>query len=77
MQLDRKKLDRLLGMNDEQLEAMIQSIAAESGIDPAALGLNPNSIESIRHALRGATDEDLQQLNQIYTDYRKNQRFRS
>ena len=75
MQLDRKKLDRLLGMNDEQLSALIQSIATESGVDPAALGLNPNNIESIRRALSIATEEDIQQLNQIYTDYRKNHRF--
>ena len=75
MQLDRKKLDRLLGMSDEQLSALIQSIATESGVDPSALGLNPNNIESIRRALSIATEEDIQQLNQIYTDYRKNHRF--
>jgi len=71
MQLDRKKLDRLLRMNDEQLSLLIQSIARESGVDPAALGLNPNNIQSIRNALEGATDEDLAQLNRIYTDYRR------
>jgi hypothetical protein len=74
MQLDRKRLDRLLEMNDEQLGALIQTIAQESGVDPAALGLNPNSIESVRRALSLATEEDLRQLNQIYTDYRKNHR---
>ena len=71
MQLDRKKLDRLLRMNDEQLSLLIQSIARESGVDPATLGLNPNNIQSIRNALEGATDEDLAQLNRIYTDYRR------
>lgn len=74
MQLDRKKLDRLLQMNDEQLSALVRSIAAESGIDPAALGLNPSNIQSIRQALGGATEEDLKQLNQIYADYRNNKK---
>lgn len=72
MQLDRKKLDRLLEMNDEQLTAVIQSIARDAGIDPALLGLNPQNIQSVRQALGGATDSDLQQLNQIYDSYRQN-----
>lgn len=74
MQLDRKKLDLLLRMNDDQLSALVQSIAKESGIDPALLGLNPNNIQSIRQALGSATDEDLKELNQIYADYQQNKR---
>jgi len=76
MQLDRKKLDLLLGMNDDQLSALIQSIAKESGIDPAALGLNPNNIQSIRRALGSATEEDLKELNRIYADYRQQKKNR-
>ena len=76
MQLDRKKLDRLLGMNDEQLGALVQSIAKESGIDPATLGLNPNNIQSIRQALGSATDEDLKELDQICNAYRRQKKSR-
>ena len=76
MQLDRKKLDRLLAMNDDQLRELVRTIAAESGVDPALLGLNPDNIQSIRHALGSATEEDLQQLNQLYADYRQNRRSR-
>ena len=76
MQLDRKKLDRLLGMNDEQLGALVQSIAKESGIDPATLGLNPNNIQSIRQALGSATDEDLKELDQICNAYRRQKKNR-
>jgi len=71
MQLDRKKLDRLLQMNDEQLGAVIQSIAKDAGIDPALLGINPQNVQSIRQALGGATEKDLEQLNQIYDTYRQ------
>lgn len=74
MQLDRKKLDRLLQMDDAQLSALVRSIATESGIDPAMLGLNPDNIQSIRRALGSATEEDIRQLNQIYADYRNNKR---
>ncbi|MBQ9760237.1 MAG: hypothetical protein IJW16_02685 [Clostridia bacterium] len=76
MQLDRKMLDRLLQMNDEQLTAFIKSVAAESGIDPAQLGINPNNVQSIRQALGSATDEDIAGLNGIYQDYRNNRHGR-
>ncbi len=74
MQLDKKMLDRLLTMNDEQLGALIQKIAAEAGIDPMALGLNPQNIAGIRQALGSATEQDLQQLNSVYDTYRQNRR---
>ena len=46
MQIDQKTLARLLAMNDAQLGTVIEKIAAEAGIDPALLGLNPKNIES-------------------------------
>ncbi len=74
MQLDRKMLDRLLSMNDEQLAAFIRSIATESGIDPAALGIDPHNVQSLRHALSSATDSDLEGLDAIYRDFRDKRR---
>lgn len=74
MQLDRNMLDRLLMMNDEQLGAIVRGIAAEAGIDPAQLGLNPDNIQSIRAALKSADEEDIRQLNEVYSAYRSNRR---
>ena len=74
MQLDKKMLERLLNMNDEQLAEVIRQIAAETGIDPSALGLNPENIQSLRLALGMASSEDLQNLNLIYNDYKQNRR---
>ena len=76
MQIDRKMLDRLLMMNDEQLGEVVRTIAAEAGIDPAVLGLNPQNIQSIRQALGSATQSDLQQLNNVYDAYKQNKRER-
>ena len=76
MQIDRKMLDRLLMMNDEQLGEVVRTIAAEAGIDPAVLGLNPQNIQSIRQALCSATQSDLQQLNNVYDAYKQNRRGR-
>lgn len=74
MQIDQKMLNRILTMNDEQLAELIKTIAAEAGIDPAMLGLNPNNVAQIRQALGSATKEDLQQLNSVYDSYRQSRR---
>ena len=76
MQIDRNALNRILGMNDEQLSALITQIAKETGIDPAALGLNPEHIAGVRAALSGATESDIQKLDALYADYRRNRRQR-
>ena len=66
MQIDRKALDQLLAMNDRQLKAVITRLAKGSGINPDDLHMDPNSIESIRHALSTATDEDLRRVAEQY-----------
>ena len=71
MQIDERMLKKLLAMNDEQLGLMIQKIAAESGIDPAQLGINPQSIESVRAALGSIGEDELAGINRLYEDYRR------
>ena len=74
MQIDQKMLNRLLAMDDEHLSDLIRSIAAEAGIDPAQIGLNPKSISDIRQALGMANEQDLQQINDLYQAYRQNRK---
>ncbi|MBQ9784148.1 MAG: hypothetical protein IJW29_01470 [Clostridia bacterium] len=74
MQIDQKTLNRLLAMNDAQLAAVIEHIAAEAGIDPVSLGLNPNNVSEIRRALGSATPSDLEQLGAVYDTYRQNRK---
>ena len=66
MQLDREALEKVLQMNDRQLSTLIHRLAAESGIDPAEFNIDPTSIESIRSALRSATDDDLRRITEQY-----------
>ena len=70
MQFDRRMLEQLLTMNDEQLRAVIEKIATQSGIDPAQLGINAESIQSIRRVLGNAGPDDLKQFQGIYDAYR-------
>ena len=69
MQIDRKALEGLLSLNDRQLITLINRLAAQSGIDPAEYNIDPNSVSSIRNAIRGASDEE---LNRIVTQYQQN-----
>ena len=66
MQLDRDALNKVLQLNDRQLSSLITRLAAESGIDPAEFNIDPKSIESIRHALKSASDEDLRRIAEQY-----------
>lgn len=68
MQIDRRALDGLLKLNDKQLLAMINRLATQSGIDPTQFNIDPQSVSSIRSALSGATD---QQLNEIVEQYNR------
>ena len=70
MQLDRRMLERLLALDDKQLESVIKKVASQAGIDPTQLGLNPENIQSIRRAMGDADPEDLQRFQQIYDAYR-------
>ena len=76
MQLDQKMLNRLLSMDDEHLAQLIQSVATEAGIDPAQIGLTQQNLADIRQALGVASEQDLQQINDIYQAYRQNRKRR-
>ena len=77
MQIDERMLKKLLAMDDAQLGLMIQKIAAETGIDPAELGINPQSIESVRSALGSIGEDELEGINRLYEEYRRNKRLQA
>ena len=72
MQIDKKQLEKLLMLNDRQLGVIIKKLAADSGIDPAALNINPNDIASVRRALSTATDEDIKNIVAQYEEHKRN-----
>lgn len=74
MQIDRNALQKILRMNDEQLKDLISQIASTAGINPEELGISPENIAGVRQALSEATDDDVEKLNALYTDYKHNRR---
>lgn len=71
MKLDKKALERLLTLNDAQLRGVIESVAAESGLDLRSLGISDMEISSIRKALSGATDEDIKRAAEQLDSFKK------
>lgn len=74
MEIKRENLEQLLSLNDWQLKMIIQKIVKESGIDPSQFNIDTNSIDSIRKALRTASDEDLKNIAEQYEQNQKNKR---
>lgn len=71
MILDRNALNKLLLLNDGQLKMVMERLAAESGLDLSALNISTDDISSVRSALSGASDRDLERVAQQLTK-RKN-----
>ncbi len=72
MNLDRNALNKLLSLNDKQLESVIEKLASDSGISLGDFNITPNDISSIRKALSGANDEDIVRANEQINNYMKN-----
>lgn len=74
MQLDRKALQRMLTLNDQQLISVIRSLAEHSGLDLSSFPINSNDVNSIRSALSGATDDDIRRVAEQFHAPRKNEK---
>lgn len=59
MKLDRNAINALLALEDEQLKAVIRSLATRSGVNLGSGNISEADIASLRRALRMATDEDI------------------
>lgn len=62
MQLDRKTINKLLALNDDQLRTFIRNLAERQGLDLSAFALSVNDIAGIRRVLAEADDETLRRI---------------
>ena len=63
-QIDRKTLERLLNLNDDQLRFIIGKAAATTGADLSEFNISADDIAGARKALATATDEDLRRISE-------------
>ena len=59
MQLDRKSLDRLLKLSDDQLRGVLGKLLAEYGVDVSRVPLGQMDMTALRAVLAAATEEDI------------------
>jgi len=62
MQLDKKSIDRLLKLNDDQLRAVIGKLLREYGVDVSRVPLATMDMGALRAVLQMASEEDISRL---------------
>ena len=62
MQLDKKSLDRLTRLNDDQLRAVIGKLLTEYGVDVSRVPLATMDMSALRAVLQMAGTEDIARL---------------
>ena len=62
MQLDKKSLDRLTRLNDDQLRAVIGKLLTEYGVDVSRVPLSTMDMSALRAVLQMAGAEDISRL---------------
>ena len=65
MQLDKKSLDRLLKLNDDQLRGVLGKLLSEYGVDVSRVPLQQMDMTALRAVLSAATDEDITRFLQM------------
>jgi hypothetical protein len=62
MQLDKKSLDRLVKLNDDQLRGVIGKLLTEYGVDVSRVPLASLDMSALRAVLQMASAEDVSRL---------------
>ena len=73
MMLDKKSVELLLMLGDDQLIAVIKKLAAGAGVDVSNMQITPTQLAGIRQALSLATDEDLRRASELLQNFRGSQ----
>ena len=69
MNIDKNMLSALASLDDASLMAAIRMIAASSGMD-IGTSFNGEALSSLRNAMRGATDRDIEEIKKIFESYK-------
>ena len=66
MPLDRKQIDRLLRLNDDQLRAVLEKLLASYGVDTSRVPLASLDIGALRGLLQNASEQDIERFLQMF-----------
>lgn len=70
MMLDKKSVELLLRLGDDQLIAVIKRLASGAGVDTNNLEISPSQLAGIRQALSLATDDDLRRASELLQNFK-------
>lgn len=65
MKIDKKMIDKVLALNDDQLWKTIQLVASKSGLGSAKSLEKPKDMTKIRNTLAGLNEEDIAKVTEI------------
>ena len=74
MKIDKKTIDMVLKLNDEQLWKTIQLVAKKSGISSAKGMEMPKNMDKIRATLSSLEDKDIERVTELLKKGKKNGR---
>ena len=72
MKIDKKMIDAVLKLNDEQLWNTIQLVASKSGVDSVKAMEKPQDMSKIRSALSNLNDTDIDKIAEMLKKRDKN-----
>ncbi len=72
MKIDKKMIDMVLMMNDDQLWKTIQLVASKSGFDAIKGMEKPNNMSKIRSTLSGLNDDDIARVSELIKKGKQN-----
>ena len=73
MMLDKRSVELLLHLPDDQLVMIIKKLASDAGVDVKNLDISKEQISGIRNALSIATDDDLIRASELISNFKNSQ----
>lgn len=71
MQPDKKMLNRVLALNDDQLRLLIRRLLGQHGLDASSIPLEQLDMNRLREIAAKATDEDIDRFFTLIGSGRK------
>ena len=65
MKIDKKTIDKVLSLNDDQLWKTIQLVASKSGLSIAKGLERPKNMTKLRNTLAGLNDDDIARVTEL------------